>query len=128
MTDHEALRAMIQRYARAVDARDVESITALFLPDATITGARGEQTLDEWLEIMRVPPTFPTSMHHMGDPLIDLDEGSHVASLDTYAVVYQFGGEGQSDLTLGVRYLDVVVRHDGRWVIKTRTATTLWMR
>ena len=51
-------------------------------------------------------------------------------TLDTYAVVYQLGdrGRGQADLTLGIRYLDDVVQHDGRWVIRHRVASTLWMR
>jgi hypothetical protein len=31
-------------------------------------------------------------------------------------------------MALGIRYLDDVVRHDGRWVVKARTAKTLWMR
>lgn len=128
MRDIVELRALPQRYSRAVDARDVEVLASLFHPEATIAGARGEQTLDEWLETMRAPRTFPTSMHLLGDPLIDLPEGGEVATLDTYAVVYQLGADGQGDLTLGIRYVDTVVQRNGRWVIKARTATTLWMR
>lgn len=130
LRDIVELRGLPQRYARAVDARDVEAVAALFHPEATIAGARGEQTLDEWLDTLRGPRTFPTSMHVLGDPLIDLPEGDDVAALDTYAVVYQLGDQqaGQSDLTLGIRYLDSVVRRNGRWVINARTATTLWMR
>ncbi len=52
------------------------------------------------------------------------------ARLDTYGVVYQIGDQaaGQSDLTLGVRYLDTVVLLDERWVIRERVARTVWMR
>jgi hypothetical protein len=101
----------------------------LFHADATIQGARGAQTVDEWLDTMRGPRTFPTSMHLLGDPLIEFDGGDE-ALLDTYAVVYQLGDRdaGQADLTLGVRYLDEVVRLHGRWVIRRRTARTVWMR
>ena len=55
-------------------------------------------------------------MHFLGEPLIDLEDGADEGSLDTYAVVYQLGdaGAGQTDLTLGIRYLDdVVVTRDG---------------
>jgi hypothetical protein len=130
VTDADELRNLLQRYARAADSRDVEALAALFHPQATIEGARGTQTLDEWLETMRGPRAFPTSMHVLGDPLIELVDGTDEGSLDTYAVVYQLGDReaGQADLTLGIRYVDDVVRVDGRWVIHRRTATTLWMR
>jgi hypothetical protein len=129
VTAHEELRALLQRYARAADERDTAALTAVFHPEATIQGSRGAQTVDEWLEVMRAPRAFPTSMHVLGDPLIEL-ENEREGLLDTYAVVYQLGDKeaGQSDLTLGIRYLDDVVHHDGRWVIRRRTARTLWMR
>jgi hypothetical protein len=65
----------------------------------------------------------------LGDPLIEL-AGDDTGTLDTYAVVYQLGDReaGQADLTLGIRYLDDVVRHDGAWVVRHRVAKTLWMR
>ena len=128
--DHEELRALVQRYARAADERDVEALAALFHPDAEVTGARGTQPIDAWLDTMRAPRTFPTSMHVLGDPLIHLSPGADEAVLDTYGVVYQLNdpGSGKGDLTLGVRYLDDVERLWGRWVIRRRTARTLWMR
>jgi hypothetical protein len=69
-------------------------------------------------------------MHVLGDPLIDLREGADEGTVDTYAVVYQLGDQqaGQGDLTLGIRYVDEVVRASHRWVIRRRTATTVWMR
>src|SRR4051812_40909958 len=104
--DLEELRALPQRYARAADARDVDALASLFAPHASIVGARGEQSLDEWLDTMRAPRAFPGSMHVLGDPLIDLREGADEGTLDTYAVVYQLGDQqaGQGDLTLGIRY------------------------
>ncbi len=130
MTDADELRNLLQRYARAADDRDVEALAAVFHPEATIDGARGSMTLDAWLDTMRGPRAFPTSMHVLGDPLIELPDGKDTGVLDTYAVVYQLGDRdaGQDDLTLGVRYVDGVRRVDGRWRIHHRTGTTLWMR
>jgi len=128
VSDREELRALVQRYSRAADDRDVDALAALFHPEAIVDGARGSLPIAGWLDTMRAPRTFPVSMHVLGDPLIDLvgDE----AHLDTYAVVYQLGDRdaGQADLTLGIRYLDDAVRHDGRWVIRHRSARTLWTR
>ena len=128
MSDHDGLRALLQRYARAVDQRDIEALAELFHPDAEISGSSGKLSLDQWLETMRAPRAFPASMHLIGEPLITLEEGSDAASLDTYAVVYQLGDEGSGDLTLGIRYLDDAKRTDGRWVFRRRTSETVWMR
>ncbi len=130
VTAHDELRALVQRYARAVDRRDVDALAELFAPGATIVGAGGSQTLDEWLQTMRAPRAFPTSMHVLGDPLIVVDDSAAAAALDTYAVVYQLGdpASGQGDLTLGINYLDDVVRAGGRWVITRRESRTVWMR
>jgi hypothetical protein len=126
----DALRELLQRYARAADDRDVTTLAALFHPEAEITGARGSQTLTEWLETMRGPRAFPTSMHLIADPLIVLVPEGNEASLDTYAVVYQLSDPNttSTDLTLGIRYLDDAVVYEDRWVIRRRHAQTLWMR
>jgi len=124
--DHEALRALGQRYARAADARDVDALAALFHPDAVIIGARGELDLASWLDTMRAPSPFPISMHVLGDPLIELD--GDVAHLDTYALVYQLGADGPADMNLGIRYVDEAVRSGDDWVIRHRTASTVFMR
>jgi len=45
-------------------------------------------------------------------------------------VVFQLSDptSGRGDLTLGIRYLDHAVVHEGNWVFLLRQATTLWMR
>ncbi len=129
-SDQDQLRNLLQRYARAADERDVVALARLFHPDAQIVGARGTLDLPAWLETMSGPRAFPTSMHLIGDPLIELGTWSDEALLDTYAVVYQLSdpGSGSADLTLGIRYLDRAVRSEGRWVLAHRTAPTVWMR
>jgi hypothetical protein len=130
VTPHDALRALGQRYARAADARDIAALEELFHLDAQIVGSRGSLSREEWLETMRAPRAFPTSMHLIGDPLIVLDEDGQHATVDSYAVVFQLSdpGTGSADLTLGIRYVDDVVLDEGRWVILRRRAQTVWMR
>ena len=130
MNDGEELRALLQRYARAADERDGEALAALFHPEAVIIGARGSRGLDEWLATMRGPRAFPQSMHLIADPLIALGDDKRSADLDSYAVVFQLSdpGSGAADLTLGIRYLDHAVVHQGSWVFLRRQATTTWTR
>jgi hypothetical protein len=124
---HDGIRTLLQRYARAVDDRDIDSLAGLFDPAAVIIGARGTQSVEEWLESMRAPRSFPVSMHVIGEPLIEGEADSDRVSADTYAVVYQLGDEG-SGLTLGMRYLDEVARRDDRWVFVRRRSVMVWMR
>ena len=130
MSDTDELRALLQRYTRFVDARELESLRALFAPEAVIGGSRGSQTLDEWLASLAAPRAFASSMHLYGDPLIKLDPSGHEARLDTYGVVYQLAEptSERSDLTLGVRMSDVASKRDGTWVFLSRSTDIRWMR
>ena len=79
MNAYEELRALLQRYARAADERDLDTLAGLFHPEAEISGSGGAQDLKEWLGTMRAPRAFPQSMHMIGEPLIDLDEPAEEA-------------------------------------------------
>ncbi len=122
MSAHEELRALVQRYARAADARDVPALEAVFHPEAQIDGVRGPMSLAQWLDTMRAPRAEGYSMHMLGDPLIVLDEPAGTATVDTYGVVYG------PDRTLGMRYIDDVVLFEGRWRIRHRVSRAVWSR
>jgi ketosteroid isomerase-like protein len=128
MTDSEQVRQLLQRFARAADARDVEGLKALFHPDATVDSLRGKQAFLDWLKGMEGPRIYPTSMHLIGEPLVHFD--GDTADLDSYAVVYQIGDRdaGQQDLTMGIRYLDQAVRDGQGWCIRARKVNILWTR
>jgi hypothetical protein len=131
LRDLELLRRLPQRYARAIDARDIDAVAALFDIAGEIDGARGSATVPEWLAGLRnAPRVFEASMHVLGEPLIDLDPGADEGRMDTYAVVYQLRAPDapEGDMVVGVRYLDDVARRDGEWVIRRRVARSLWTR
>ena len=131
LRDVEELRSLPQRYARAIDARDIDGLALLFHPDGVVDGMRGSSPVPAYIDGLRdAKRVFESSMHVLGDPLISHEPGSATAHLDTYAVVHQLDkvdGSG-GDATLGVRYLDDVVQRGGRWVIRHRQARILWHR
>jgi len=131
LVDREALRQFPQRYARAVDERNHDALAALFDPDGEVDGTFGQQPVPDYLETMGLrPDTGGTSMHVLADPLIDLQPGGATARMDTYAVVYQVPAP-DSDAeprTLGMRYVDELVRRDGQWRIHRRVARMLFMK
>jgi hypothetical protein len=130
VVDVEQLRALGQRYARAVDAGDHAALLDLFHADAVIDGFRGVQPRDEYVDTMRnTPKAYEQSMHVLGDPLISLVPGAETASLDTYAVVHQIGALASPDggnATIGMRYFDDAVRDGGTWRILHRRTVMLW--
>jgi hypothetical protein len=130
LVDIEEIRRLPQRYARAVDERDHDALTALFDPDGRVDGTFGQQPVADYLETMRSrPDTGGSSMHVLADPLVDLEPGADAGRTDTYAVVHQIPAP-ESDgehRTLGMRYVDDVVRRDGAWCIHHRVARMLWM-
>ena len=128
LLDLEQLRALGQRYARAADDRDYDAMAELFHPDAVIDGLRGESPIDEYLAAARAAsPSFETSMHVLGDPLVELEPGADEATLDTYAVVYQVNAHADGgNMTLGMHYLDEVERRDGVWRIRHRATRMRW--
>jgi len=128
LVDLESVRRFPQRYARAVDQRDHDALTALFDPDGSIDGTFGLESVADYLEGMRTRlGGTGTSMHLLGDPLIDLAPGADTAHVDTYAVVYQLP-DGSDPFTLGMRYLDDLVKLDGEWRIHHRKTERVWMR
>lgn len=131
LVDREILRQFPQRYARAVDQRDHDALMLLFDPDGTVDGTFGEQAVADYLETMRNrPDTGAASMHVLADPLIDLQPGADTARMDTYAVVYQVppADSETPPRTLGMRYVDDMLRRDGGWCIHHRVARMLWMQ
>ncbi|HEX7094311.1 MAG TPA: nuclear transport factor 2 family protein [Acidimicrobiales bacterium] len=135
LRDLEELRALVQRYSRAIDARDIDAVAELFDPEGTVDGVRGSSSVADYLSGLRQATPAGTSMHVLGDPLIELEPGADSGTIDTYAVVHQIGAQGAGTHTmLGVRYLDEVVRvpHPeslrGRWVIRRRRTTLVWSR
>lgn len=122
MTDGDQIRNVLQTYARGADERDLDALASVFTDDVVIDGTRGVQTRAEWLDAMAAAPRpeGTASMHLLGDPLLSID--GDTAHADTYAVVYN------GDMTLGMRYVDDLVKQDGAWRIKARSARMVWMR
>jgi hypothetical protein len=130
LCDVEALRQLPQRYARAIDARDIDTVGLLFDPEGSVDGVRGSAPVPAYLDTLRAMPASGTTMHVLGDPLIELEVGADEAHLDTYAVVHQLrpADSPDPDAMLGMRYLDHVVRRGDAWLIHHRRSTMPWSR
>ena len=129
LLDRTAIRDVLLRYARGVDRRDVELVASCFLPGARYEGALGQGTIEGALDALRERlARYEGTMHFIGNQLIEVH--GDTARSETYAVAYHRRCERGAPqlLSVGLRYVDDLVRSDGKWRIQCRVVFREWQR
>ena len=129
LADRAAIHDVVLRYARGVDRRDLALVASCFIPGAAYDGGLGQGTIETVLDALRQRlERYESTMHVIGNQLVEL-LGDH-ASSETYAVAYhRFTLDNVPKLfTVGVRYLDDIVRQEEGWLIARRSVKTEWQR
>ena len=119
----EEITDVIKRLARGTDRLDEEAMASCYHPDGfdDHNSFRGSGTeFAAW--VCQVLPHFEATMHFIGPPLIRV-EGA-VAHCDTYCEAHHVGTD--SDMILGLRYVDRFEQRDGRWLIARRVCAFDW--
>jgi SnoaL-like domain len=125
----QAIRRVVQRYARGIDRLDLELVRDCYWPEATdahgpFTGSRDEYI--EWVESLLRRHTM--TMHHLASPLIE--QHGDTATAETYGVAYHCGepvGDPRWNNVAGFRYLDRFERRDEEWRIAARITVVEWV-
>ncbi len=129
LADRAAIQDVLLRYARGVDRRDLDLVSSCFLPDASYEGALASGTIRDALARLRERMArYEATMHFIGNQLVEVQ--GDTASSETYAVAYhRLAEEGIAKLfTVGVRYLDELVRGGDGWRIRRRVVKREWQR
>lgn len=129
LLDKEEIRQAMYAYARGTDRCHRELIVDAYHEDAwddhgNFRGGR-ELVADT---IVGRGATAPTSMHHLGNMLIELL--GDVANVETYFMASQVlerDGRSFTRMRAG-RYLDRFERRDGQWRIARRQVVDDWSR
>jgi hypothetical protein len=119
----EEITDVIKRLARGTDRLDEAAMASCYHPDGfddhnSFRGSGGE--FAAW--VCRVLPHFDATMHFIADPSIRVD--GDTAQCDTYCVAHHLSSE--SDMILGLRYVDRFERRDGAWLIAKRVCAFDW--
>jgi len=123
--DRQAIHDVIVRYCRGVDRSDAELVASAFHDDAVDNHFGPILPFREAIGTLKAArtgtPSKTTSMHTIGNVLIELD--GDVARCETYVtvVVRIPDAEGAIDWTHAGRYVDRFERRNGEWRIAYRT-------
>ncbi len=105
------------RYAGAVDARDLDLLVSLFVPDVAIgREARGRDALRRWYG--RALRTVGPTIHVVANHVVDL-EGDRATGV-AYCREEVRGRDSDEWRTGMLQYRDAYRRVDGRWLFERR--------
>ncbi|MDT3441934.1 MULTISPECIES: nuclear transport factor 2 family protein [unclassified Pseudofrankia] len=116
----EAIRDLAARYAAAVDARDLDTLTGLFVDDVRCANGVGRAALREYfVDLVGRRAPFTTTVHLVAGHVIDLDPADPDAARGTVhcRAEHKVGGHW---VVQAMQYSDRYARRDGRWYFRSR--------
>lgn len=115
-----------RRYAHGIDERNWARVDSCFAEDAQVTGQQHRGPYPEYIaQLRRSVETFRTTMHFVGNQIVDLHGDS--GDMRTYGIAYHLGNtHPDGDFVVGVHYVDHVVRREDRWLIHKRSVFGIW--
>jgi hypothetical protein len=125
----EEIHDVLKRLARGTDRLDAEMMASCYHPDGfdDHNAFRGSGTeFSAW--VLEALAGFAATMHFIASPAIRIE--GEVAQVDTYCVAHHVSkpdeAQRQTDIILGLRYVDRFERRAGRWLIAKRVCSFDW--
>ena len=119
----EEIKDVIKRLARGTDRLDEELMASCYHPDGFDDHNSFRGSGDDFAKwVCQVLPHFEATHHFIADPYIEI--AGDVANVDTYCEAHHVGTD--TDMILGLRYVDRFERRDGRWLIAKRVCAFDW--
>jgi SnoaL-like domain len=121
---------VLTRYSRGIDRCDIDTLSAVFWPDATTDYGSGRQNAHDWA---RATVSALKRMHRTQHAISNMaiDVAGDAARAETYCQAYhEIDGPsgGRVEMVVGGRYLDRLERRGGAWRIADRTYVMDWNR
>jgi hypothetical protein len=119
----EEITDVIKRLARGTDRLDEAAMASCYHHDGfdDHNSFRGSGTeFAAW--VCQVLPHFEATMHFIGPPQVRVE--GDIAHCDTYCEAHHVGAD--SDMILGLRYVDRFERRGGTWLIAKRVCAFDW--
>lgn len=113
---HEQIRQLASRYAIALDARDLDTLVSLFVPDVQVGRDRiGRDALrDDFAR--RLHPLGVTILQ-VSNHVIDVTDADHATGVVSCRAELEIGDQW---VVQAIQYHDTYERRDGRWFFVRR--------
>jgi SnoaL-like domain len=129
LLSEQAIRRVIQRYARGIDRLDLDLVRGCYWPDATDDHGPFSGTRDDFIDwVSSLLNRHTMTMHLLNDPLVE--QHADDATAETYGVAYHCGeppGDPRWNNVAGFRYVDRFARRDDEWRIAARITVVEWV-
>jgi len=127
LEDVEEIRTLLLDYGRFLDSRDLPAYSRLFAKDGEWVGgfgsAQGPAAIQAFMEKnLGTGPNRSNSYHLLTNFVIDV-KGDTATAWSRWTFVTP-GADGKHVIAQAGRYDDVLVRENGRWKFKRRTASS----
>ncbi|MCU1366515.1 MAG: nuclear transport factor 2 family protein, partial [Ilumatobacteraceae bacterium] len=119
------IRDVCLRYCRGIDRRQFDLVRSCYHPDALDEHGDFLGTVEEFItHAARSLQRFESTMHLLGNILVEVGDGGDRARSEAYAVASHrlpaTGDRPARDHVVGLRYIDDFERRDGTWRIADR--------
>ncbi len=132
LLDKEAIRELVYQYAEGIDRRDGDLLATLFTPDCMLHYAAdydepASTLIDNWRPDK--PSPFLVTHHHVGNIRVTFPGNGEARSITYLHAVHKAKRDGQIvDEMIRSRYLDRLVKFQGRWRFAERWIVYDWSR
>ncbi len=129
LADRLAIAETLALYCRGIDRCDAQQLAAAFTPDGMIDYGDGERpVMDVIPGLMAGLAAMRLTQHNISNTVIRVSGETAKAETNCVALHIIPAPEGEVELVVGGRYLDRLVKREGRWLIAERLYVMDWNR
>ncbi len=129
VADRLAIAETLALYCRGIDRCDAEQLAAVFTPDAHLDYGSGAAPIAETIAgLMAGLGGMRLTQHNISNTVMRLDGDTARAETNCVALHIIPTPDGEIELVVGGRYLDRLVKLEGRWRIAERLYVMDWNR
>lgn len=129
IADRFAIADVLALYCRAIDRCDAGLLAAVFAPDARIDYGDGAKSPTDTIPgLMAGLGAMRLTQHNISNAIIQIAGARAKAETNCVALHIIPAPAGETEFVVGGRYLDRLVKTDGRWRIVERQYVMDWNR
>ncbi len=129
LADRLAIAETLALYCRGIDRCDAGQLAAVFTPDALIDYGDGARPVSAVIPgLMAGLGAMHLTQHNISNSVIRI--AGNTARAETHCVALHLipSPAGEMEVVVGGRYLDRLVKREGRWLIAERLYVMDWNR